>query len=226
MRLPEDTHRHVIVGATGSGKTQFAQHELSYRNHHVMPWVIYNFKYDESIDGIPGARELDLGELPQSPGIYIAHPDPDEDEKALEAHMKAIWKQGDTGVYVDEGYMVGQQNPGYRKLLTQGRSRRIPMIILTQRPAWMDRFTFSESEFIQMFRLQDREDVRKHMGRYIPRHPRNAPPNGVDLETRLPDYHSWYYDVGHDTIHRLKPVPDIRTIHNTFAARMRQRHTA
>ena len=209
MRFPQDTHRHAIIGATGSGKTQAALWHLSHRNFHLMPWVIYNFKRDESIDEIPGAFDLDLDDIPSKPGIYIAHPLPDEDDK-VERQMWALWERGNIGAYIDEGYMIGRNNRAFRALLTQGRAKRIPMIINSQRPVWMDRFVFSESEFFQVFRLQHRKD-RRAMGEIVP----------ADMERRIPEFHSWYYDVGTDSTHLLAPVPKIEVIHATFGRRLK-----
>jgi len=208
LRFPEDTHRLSVIGATGSGKTQAALFHLSRRNFHTMPWLIYNFKMDQSIEGIPFARRVALEEIPITPGVYIVNPHPDDSAK-VEAQMWAIWERGDTGVYIDEGYMIGSNNRAFRSLLTQGRSKRIPMIVLSQRPVWMDRFVFSESEFFQVFRLQHRKD-RASVEEFVP----------ADLSVRLPDYHSYYYDVGQNSLHKLAPVPPLASIHRIFAARL------
>ena len=181
-----------------------------------MPWIVYNWKRDESIDAIPGAREIELDELPESPGVFIVHPLPRE-ESDVEDQMWAIWGRGNMGVLVDEGYMAGDHNEALRALLTQGRSKQIPLIVLSQRPVWLERFIFTESEYRQMFRLGDTEDIRT-MKRYIPESPRNVP-GGVDLSRRLPDYYSYYYDVSADTLHVTRPVPHINVIHATFARR-------
>jgi hypothetical protein len=208
VRFPSDTHRHAIVGATGSGKTQAALWHLSHRNFHTMPWVVYNFKTDESIDGIPGATFIELEDIPIKPGVYITHPEPDQ-ETEVEEHMREIWRRQNIGVYVDEGYMVGRGNMAFRSLLTQGRSRRIPMMVLSQRPVWMDRFVFSESEFFQVFRLQHSDD-NKNMAKIVP----------ANFDQRLPEFHSWYYDVGENKVYKMAPVPDIDTIHRTFRLRL------
>ena len=223
MRLPGDKHRHVIVGATGSGKTQYALWEMSHRNFHTSPWIVYNWKRDESIDRIPGSHAIELDEMPEEPGIYIVHPLP-SDETAVEHQMWEIWKRGGIGVMIDEGYMAGDRNEALRAILTQGRSKEIPLIVLSQRPVWMERFVFTESEFRQMFRLGDTEDV-KQMKRFISSTPRNVPFE-VDLSQRLPDFHSYYYDVGYDTLHVLRPVPSIQTIHATFSRRFAGRKRA
>lgn len=209
MRLPDETQRLAIVGATGSGKTQAAIWHLSQRDIDKRPWVIYNFKSDRSIDSIPRAVPIEIDEIPIRPGVYIAHPHPDQVAE-VEAQMWAIWEKQGIGVYIDEGYMVGDRNPAFRALLTQGRSREIPVIVLSQRPVWMDRFVFSESEFFQVFRLNHIKD-KKSVMEFVP----------ADLMKRLPDYHSYYYDVGQDKVTVLRPVPGIGEIHRTFEHRLR-----
>jgi hypothetical protein len=208
MRLPDSTQRLAIVGATGSGKTQAAIWHLSMRDYTSMPWVIYNWKGDKSIDEIPGAIFIGLDEMPKRPGIYVVHPLPNDNEE-VEQHMWEVWSRENIGVYVDEGYMVGNNNPAFRALLTQGRSKRIPVITLSQRPVWMDRFVFSESEFFQVFRLQHRKD-RRSVEEFVP----------ANLDRRLNDYWSYYYDVGRDEVKILRPVPDMEQIHKTFDARL------
>ena len=208
IRFPSDTQRHAIIGATGSGNTQAGLWHLSRRNFHLMPWLIYNWKGDESIDAIPGAFEIGLDEVPDSPGVYVVKPLPHEEDE-VEAQMWKIWERGHTGMFVDEGYMVPRNQRAFRATLTQGRSKHIPMIVLSQRPTWMDRFVFTESEFHQVFRLQHTDDI-KSVQKFVP----------ADLETRLPEYHSYYYDVGQNKVAKLGPVPDIDHIHATFERRL------
>lgn len=215
MNLPDDTQRLSIVGATGSGKTQAAMWHLSNRDYLDRPWIVYNFKTDRSIDSIPYKKDIELDEIPVKPGIYVTHPQPDSQEE-IEAQMWEIWKRGGIGVYVDEGYMVGNNNPAFRAILTQGRSKEIPAIVLSQRPVWMDRFVFSESEFFQVFRLNHKQD-RKNVEQFIP----------ADIGNRLPAYHSYYYDVGENKVTVLRPVPSIETIYRSFESRLKRlRRTA
>jgi hypothetical protein len=196
----------VIVGATGSGKTQAALWHLSFRDFETKPWVIYDYKRDPSIESIPGAQELPTDEVPVDPGVFVTHPLPDED---IEPQMWELWNRGHAGVMVDEGYMVGRNNRAFRALLTQGRSRHVPMIVLSQRPVWMDRFVFSEAEYHQIFRLQHRKD-REAVEQFVP----------ADLEKRLPEYHSYYYDVGQNHVYVVRPVPSLQHIHETFRQRL------
>ena len=213
MNFPDDTQRLAIVGATGSGKTYAAMWHLSRRSYDRMPWIIYDFKGDRLINSIPGAYHIRLDQpLPTRPGVYIVHPHPGQTETGeVESHMWAIWEMENTGVYIDEGYMVGNNNSAFRAMLTQGRSKRIPMIVLSQRPVWMDRFVFSESEFFQIFRLQHSDDL-KSVQKFIP----------SDIKKRLPEYNSYYYDVNANKTFHLTPVPDGDNIISTFDRRLRQ----
>ena len=209
-QVPDDTQRLAIIGATGSGKTQAGLWHLSIRNYDVKPWVIYDFKNESLIAEIESmAFTSSLSSPPPSrPGIYVVHALPDE-EDAISDHMRRVWEQTNIGVYIDEGYMVGNNNKGFRLLLTQGRSLHIPMITLSQRPVWMDRFVFTESEFIQVFRLQSIQDVKK-VGEYVPGYERALAAHP------LKKYHSYYYNGTENRLTRLGPVPDREAILDTF----------
>jgi hypothetical protein len=208
MRLPDHSQRLSIVGATGSGKTQAALWHLSMRDIDSRPWLVYNFKSDQSIDAIPHSQPIGVDELPIKPGVYVVHPHPSQTDE-VENQMWGVWEKEGIGVYVDEGYMIGDRNPAFRALLTQGRSKQIPIIVLSQRPVWMDRFVFSESEFFQVFRLNHRKD-RQSVEAFVP----------ASLSRRLPEFHSYYYDVGANRVTVLKPVPGIDEIHRTFDRRL------
>jgi hypothetical protein len=213
VRFPDDTKRHAIVGTTGSGKSYAAAWHLSRRSWDTKPWIVYDPKRDDLIAEIPGTREIGMHEpIPEVPGIYLVHNLPGELDAVID-HMWKIYARENTGVYVDEGYMVSggsaNGNPALRAILTQGRSKHIPLVMISQRPVWMDRFVWAESEFIQIFRLNDRRD-RESVKAFVP----------IDLEKeRLPEYHSYYYDVGENEIIVLKPVPDKKVILSTFHER-------
>jgi hypothetical protein len=212
MRLPNDTQHIAIVGRNGSGKSQAAVWHLANRSWDLQPWVIYDYKRDELIGGIPGAKIWPVeSRPPNEPGIFIVQPRPD-DILPVALQMESIWENENTGVYVDEGYMVcspERPNPAFRALLTQGRSKHCPIIINSQRPVWLDRFVFSEATFFQVFALNDKRD-RQTMRAFIP----------ADLETKLPDYHSYYHDVGMDETIVLKPVPNKSGIYSIFQNRL------
>ena len=203
MRLPSDTTHLAVVGVNGSGKTQAAAWHLSQRDFSRMPWLIYDFKGDELLNEIEAAQEIDLQHTPKKPGLYIIHPSP-SDSELVEKQMWEIWGKENTGVYIDEGYMIGDTG-AFRALLTQGRSKHIPLICLSQRPSWISRFLFSEANFYQVFRLNDKRD-KKTVEAFVP----------IDMSVRLPEYHSYYYDVAREKVNVLTPVPEREEILKTF----------
>jgi len=174
-----------------------------------MPWLIFDFKRDDNIAEIPYARETSIDSaVPDQPGIYILHPLPGQEDVVSEYFMR-VWAHERIGIFIDEGLMVGARNLGFRSLLTQGRSKKIPLIILSQRPFFLDSFVFSESEFFQIFRLQDKRNVARAQ-EFIP----------YDISERLPEYHSYYYDVKKNRVVVFDPTPDVAAILDTFEARL------
>lgn len=208
--LPGDTHRLAILGRTGSGKTQAAVWHLSRRSFDTMPWIVFNFKGDDLIDAIPGTYDLDIDDrIPSRPGIYIVRPlaVSKDDKEALDGFFQRCWRHEKVGLYIDEGY-VATGLKWFRACLTQGRSRRVPMIVLSQRPVWIDTFVWSEADFFQAFHL-NRKDDRDLASTMLPGY-RNLP---------IPEYHSLWHDVTRDCTMLLAPVPDRDQILQTFRDR-------
>lgn len=206
MRLPNDSNRLLVLGRTGSGKTVAGVWHLSKRAYNRRPWIVLNQKGDALIDAIPGTVEMDIADKPpKQPGIYIVRPIPDIDDDALDRLMCNCWERGNIGLYFDEGYMLPRGSRGLRLIQTQGRSLRVPTITLSQRPVWLDRFVFSEADFIQLFHLNDDRD-KLTIASFMPR----------DAKQDLPQYHSWYYDVPKNNLLALQPVPMEDEILNRF----------
>lgn len=207
MRLPDDSHRLTIMGRTGSGKTVAGIWHLSKRNYRRMPWIIFDWKRDGLIAKLPATEIKAPYNLPTKPGLYIVRPDPHQDEE-MEALLWRIRWATNIGIYVDEGYMLpdGGKSEAFRAILTQGRSLNIPTIVLSQRPVWLSRFVLSEANFLQVFWMNDIRD-RKTLTAIMP----------DKVLSRLPEYHSFYYDVGGDELVTLAPVPKESEILAGFA---------
>ena len=219
VNFPNDTQHTLILGRTGSGKTQAGIWHLSGKNFERKPWVIFDTKGDELIDKIgrmEGAKHLKLGEMPGKNGLYIVRPRPDQDVE-IDEFLWKIHARNNVGLYFDEGYMVGKSD-ALNALLTQGRSKHIPIIILSQRPAWLTRFCFSEASFFQVFSLNDRRD-RQRVQEFISI-------DKADIENRLPEFHSLWYDVKQDHVFTFAPVPPADAILNEFRARLSPRRVA
>jgi hypothetical protein len=212
LQLPDDSQRITVIGKTGSGKTQGAVWLLSKRSYDTRPWIIFDYKYETLLNAIPGTREIAVSaKLPKHPGLYIVHPTP-ADAEGVEAMMWEIWQREHIGLYIDEGYMISPRSPAYQAILTQGRSKSIPVIMLTQRPAWVTRFAFSEADYIQLFQLTDTRDA-KIVKQFMP----------LPIEMPLPaPYYSWWWDNGRNFKAVLQPVPEASTILDRFHDRLIQ----
>jgi len=204
FRYPNVAQRTVVMGKTGSGKTQFGAWLLSESPFNKQPYIIMDYKRDALLGATDRIREIGLNEIPKHPGLYIVRPLPEIDDSNVENWLWKIWKRGKTGLYFDETYMLPNdgRSTALRALYTQGRSLHIPIIALTQRPAWVSRFVFSEAEYYSYFHFNDSEDI-KTARRWFP--------SGL-VEERLPKYYSVWYDQDADNAFVLSPVPDSDTI--------------
>lgn len=210
--LPSIKQRTLIVGRTGSGKTQFGSWMLSKAAFDKQPYIIIDYKGDDLLGQIDRAKEIGYKDTVKHPGLYYLKAMPGTDAE-MTAFLWSVWKRGKTGLFFDEGYMV-PNTQALQAVLTQGRSLRIPVIMLSQRPVWLSRFAFSEADYFAFFHLNDERDEATVKGL--------TPRNDVwDFRTRVPKYHSRWFDVGEDFSAFISPVPDADTILNDFNERLR-----
>ena len=211
MRLPDDSHRHSIFGKTGSGKTVAGLWALEKRSWRKMPWTIIDFKRDTSIAKIPRLEEIDItSSSPKKAGLYVTRPLPHETDE-VEQYLWSVWSNGNHGLFIDEGFMIDRFSKALRAILTQGRSLRVPVIALSQRPSWLSPFLMSESDFLQLFFMTNPSDIKK-MTEWIP-YDGNMKQN----------YSSYYYDVGKGRLDYLLPVPAEDEIMDRFDRGMARR---
>lgn len=201
FKIPSMEDRVSVIGSTGEGKTQFSVWLLSIAHFNVMPYIIVDYKREPLIAEISRAREIGYKELPTKPGIYILRPNHGEQED-VENFLGAVYHNGNTGLYFDEAYMLpgsGVHGNGYlRAIYTQGRTKKIPAITLTQQPAHILSFAFSEAQHRAVFYLNRPRD-RKTIAEYFP--------ENVDFKNPLPKYHAWWYSSGEREALGLMPVP-------------------
>lgn len=218
MRTPTDSQRVFIAGSTGSGKTTEALHQLSDRSIDEMPWLLMDFKFGEgTLGAAPVTRMAEItAPPPTDPGVYAVRVSTDDCERgaALDMFFDAVLTQGNTGILVDEGQKVGQHSKPLRRILTQGRELRVPVIFLSQRPAFVDTHALSESEFMQLFQLRHPDDLDR-IERYVPS-------DLVDRETlrRLPAHHSIWVDMGNWEVEFLQPCPPFQQIYDRILFRL------
>lgn len=223
-RLPNKTQRLVVIGRTGTGKTVAGLWHLSNFNFEKPagdPWIIIDFKRDEHIDSIENKQEIGFDYIPskKDDGLFVIHALPADckatvrEASRVDQFLHKIWERENIGIFIDEAYVIGECE-GLELCLTQGRSKRIPMILCTQRPVWISRFAFSEASFIQCFSLNDERD-KQTVEAFLPIE--------FDDEPKLEGHQSFYYDVSEDELVRFAPVPDMAAIREKFDAKLRRR---
>lgn len=220
VRLPNNSQRTVIVGRTGTGKTVAGLWHLS--NYSMMrPWIVLNFKDDEHIESINKAQHIDFDFVldKKDEGLFVLRVLPPDTqgtlktESRLERFLWKIWERGNCGLFVDECFSIGQ-NDAFDSILTQGRSKRIPVIGCTQRPVWVTRFLFSEADFIQVFHLNDERDRNTVEG--------FTPLVSEDFE-QLGKHESYYYDIAENELAKFKPCPPMSATRLIFDEKLPRR---
>ena len=228
VRAPQDTHRTLVLGRTGTGKSQASLDMLSSQNWDEMPWVIIDYKGEDLIADIRKQNKGRIKEIkledkpPRAPGLYYMHPRPKLDDAAMEAWLFKVHKQGNVGLFIDEGYAMPNygDSPAFTMILTQGRSLHIPVICLYQRPVWMSRFAVAQADFIRVFKQGDIRDVKtvnNYCGSAILPSGEKLGPMQLNL---LPDYYSLWHDVGRGQTAILLPAPGKRDILAKFKRRL------
>lgn len=221
--LPGNSNRIVLIGQTGTGKTVMGLWHLSNQNLES-PWVILNFKDDEHIESIPYTQPIDWTYVPhkKDKGLFVINVLPSDVKRPklgvksnLEAYLWEIWKRGNCGIFTDECFMVGPGNDAFDANLTQGRSKRIPMINCTQRPSWISRYCFSEASYIQCFDLIDERDIQTVEG-FLPIVWDDEPP--------LEKHQSFYYDVAQRKLVRFNPCPPMKEINKVFEMKLHRKY--
>lgn len=223
IRFADDSQHDVILGRNGTGKTQYGLWRLAHRSwgkdtpldgdsrYTRKPWIIFDAKGDELIADIDPEEIRVGGKVPNKPGLYVVRYVPDYDDDAVASMMREIWTQEHTGVFIDEGYEIPQSR-GLRSLYTSGRSKRTPVMTLSQRPVFLSRFVWSEAAFFTVFNLST-EDDRKSVTGYIP----------VSKHFRLEEFYSFYYDKIKDFLTQFSPAPASATILDIYRSRMERK---
>lgn len=197
--------RAIVAGRTGSGKSTFAKWLLR-----VSPgyWVIINPKNTRAFDDLPDVNNVDginiakIRDSIEEHRFTIITPKANElDPETLDLLINwLITDYTNIGICIDELYAVhknGKAGAGLIGLLTRGRELKQSFLGLTQRPAWLSKFLFSEADYIVGMSL-NLEDDRKRMYEFTS--------DGHFLE-KQPEMHWLWYDVGADKVRSFNPVP-------------------
>lgn len=197
--------RAIVAGRTGSGKTVLANWLIK---RSPQRWIIFNPKHTAGYDALPDVEVLDgfnakkLERAIFNARFVLLNFKAEESEpRFMDACVGWIHNQYDNlGLCADELYTLhdsGRPLPGLTGWLTRGRERRQSFVGLTQRPVWISRFCFSESDYIGGMALQlasDRKAMMQNAGR-------------AEFLKKL-DPHQWlWYTVATDSLGLYGPVP-------------------
>jgi len=207
MELPiiKPGKRVLIAGMTGSGKSTLACWLLK---RSPLTWVILNPKHTsayQTLEDSTVVSSLDLVKIERAMMRHryvIVNPNsrdctPDIlDDFIMRLHESFF----NLGLCCDELYSLhknGVAGQGLIGWLTRGRELKQSFLGLTQRPAWLSQFLFSESDFIcgMMLRLdKDRKRMIEMTGR-------------SEFAARVPPRHWLWYQGETDDIKYFGPVP-------------------
>lgn len=175
--VPARGERALLVGQTGSGKSQLALWILERMEN--SPIILYDTKSEKLLETLPRSRVVTshagVHQSVNDPTIdYIIFriaPAVRADSDALDALLFYHY-QNFRGVdaYIDELFAFshnGRAGAGLLSLLTEGRSLGITLLMGVQKPRYMSSFTISETQKYYVFFLADEND-KKRIAEFIP----------------------------------------------------------
>lgn len=231
FRFPGPADRVTINGMTGSGKTTFAMWLLAESaDFDKKPWVIVDYKHEDPIintalsEGIFEELKLDA-KIPRTAGVFVVRPRAQDGPQPVVQWLWKVYEAGRCGLFLDEATMIpelrGEGNSGgpFQSLLSQGRSKTVPVWTLAQRPAHVNRMVYSEANFYCAFKLGMPEDLIKIRKEGIPTYSDNYEQVWGD-KVRLKEYTSRWFDRKLERSWILKPAPDAQTILNILGNRV------
>lgn len=206
-KLPsvEPGKRLVVSGRTGAGKTTVAAYFLRRSRQH---WVILNPKHTAGYKALPDSKVLQgfnakkvAQSIKENQYTIINFTGPESTPEFMDAVIEWLHNNyKNIGLVADELYTLhiqGRAGPGVIGWLTRGRELKQSWIGLTQRPAWVSRFIFSEADYVVGMDLalnDDRKRMRDNTG-------------NSEFLSRLSPHHWRWYDVSADTSTLWGPVP-------------------
>lgn len=197
--------RAAIAGRTGSGKSTLGCWLLNRSPGH---WLILNPKWTAAYSALPDSKVItgfDFKKMEKSiveRKFTIVNPESFQSTpENLDAFVTYLHQTYTSlGLCVDELYTLhnnGRAGPGLLGWLTRGRELKQSFVGLTQRPAFVSKFVFSESDYIggmSLALVEDRKRMYENTGR-------------DEFRAKL-DPHEWlWYDASKDDLRKFGPVP-------------------
>lgn len=213
--------RGIYIGQTGSGKTRGAMYQL--QQNPIWPIIVFDTKGENAFEELPLNKDESIEIIDSMADFIKKWPRkivadytivrPDGDEMAtpfgiMNDGLRKIERQAmPCLLYFDELYQWhegGRAGSGLIGILTRGRSKGIATAMSTQRPSFVSRFCFTESQKFFFYKLQDKRD-KKTIGEFVP---------GAD-ELRFEKPFSWFFSDNSaygKGIQAMKPVPILEFI--------------
>jgi energy-coupling factor transporter ATP-binding protein EcfA2 len=168
--------RATIAGRTGSGKSTLGKWLLQ---RSPGTWIILNPKHTAAYNTLPNSvvlKGMDVNKLDKLLREYkFINVWPNEfecNEDAMDDFIAYLTRTySNIGICIDELYSLhsnGRAGPGLLGLLTRGRELKQSYIGMTQRPAFISKFCFSEADYVAGMTLlsdDDRKMMTKNTGR-------------------------------------------------------------
>lgn len=157
LPVPWRIGEHIAaVGDTGTGKTFLVSKLVELRNYVV---ILRTKPDDIKFAGFKRARVASALDDLYETRILLTPKHSYQQREAYEM-LERVWEQGGWTVVIDELWYVEKLlklGPLVERLLTQGRSKNISVIVGMQRPAQISRFAISQCTHLFSFRVEGRD---------------------------------------------------------------------
>jgi len=146
----------AVVGDTGTGKTYLVS-KLAQLRQYV---IIFRTKPDDiKFEGFRKARTVAAMDDLYETRILL---EPKHNQQMRQGYelLKRVWDQGGWTIVIDEEWYVEARlhlTEWVETLLTQGRSKKISVIVGMQRPSRISRFAISQCTHLFTFRVEGRD---------------------------------------------------------------------
>ena len=147
---------HVaVIGTTGTGKTYLVSKLVELREHVV---ILRTKPDDIEFEGFREFRTAKAMEDWRNNHLLI-RPKYEQQPSVCYDVLDKVWRMGRWTIVVDEFFYVQRLGlaKSLERLLTQGRSKRISLVLGMQRPVQVTRFALSEITHLFAFRIEGRD---------------------------------------------------------------------
>lgn len=205
LPLIKPGQRALVAGRSGSGKSTLARWLLV---RSPLRWVILNPKHTKAYDSLPDSvtiKSLDMRDVEKAimrnRFVVINPPSREADKESLDSFIMNLHETlQSVGLCCDELYTLhkgGVAGDGLLAWLTRGRELKQSFLGLTQRPAWLSQFLFSESTYICGMSLnlaKDRKRMEEMTGK-------------DEFLFKVPERNWLWYETDIDQLTYFGPVP-------------------